>query len=891
MPYRRRVPASAVQQLANQSRRPLFESTPVVEEPNLWERLGGLGGVSAAATRALSGVASSMGGPVGAGISGGGEALAELLEGSLLDPEYSLGSKAARIGTESAIGAIPFGAVLKAGKPLASAFRGALYSGGGEVARELARGEETDPVSILGHTALGGGLTGGLARLLGKPVVPVKPSIPTAIGRLTKGGQVVKEAQVPIGANPPLAKEPVPNTVRDLIAQAVGRIKPSPAATTGAISDLDKGIETAGRVGLGIRQDVLDDLVGEAKALGQAERLLTTEQKAAQRATDAELAATELETALLGKVRGKPRVSRTVAVKTEGGTERVTTPYINPKKSKSQGAGIGSSRLAPEDVAPSAPPSPLAQALEPKPGALAEDPSELAQFFKTRVGATGKNYRMAKEAEAAGDIPTASLAREAHIREQEALKATGPVSAATPDATAGSWVDEQLDMIDQIKKAGGAETGMARQDLLHSIGLGVAGAAIGGAIDPFDDRLTSAITGGAIGAVVPQLIRKYAERVPESITPPDPGNPAAAVPPDVVATVQAASDPKTFAEMAKTVWEVAPHVVRANLLLSPNLFSNAVIAPWGAGVLTGLERWAAGDPRGLALLKEMTPAGFQSRIPMAWEEAKSRIAAAESGAGEFIGEAPTEVRKYVAYPGTIVTMGDINTRMAMLKAGFSEEEARAATLTKEPWSKWGKAVVNFQRSGPLGQMLLPFGKTLVNVMEEGSKAIPGVGEIVQAQRAAATGAIDPLKQRMAQQAIGGLVGAGAGVVGYNEPDDPLANRLVRGAVSNVGGPYSLLGTMGYAAGKALKQGKGARGAAKAVASTPFTEMPLPSTDIPAGYVNFLDKLLAGEARLSQPPAGAIPGIIIPTLQATGFMERPVVRRQVVARRSRQRREP
>src|SRR5205814_9617828 len=49
--------------------------------------------------------------------------------------------------------------------------------------------------------------------------------------------------------------------------------------------------------------------------------------------------------------------------------------------------------------------------------AASEEPSALAQFFRTPEGATGQNYRLAREAAGAGEIPSFQPARQAHLRE------------------------------------------------------------------------------------------------------------------------------------------------------------------------------------------------------------------------------------------------------------------------------------------------------------------------------------------------------------------------------------------------------------------------------------------------------------------------------------------
>ena len=125
---------------------------PPPEEPGMLERVGGLRGLLAGGTRAITGGMSAGGLVPGATISGLGELGAEAIEGSLFQqsPERSL----ARIGTAAGIGAIPFGSVLRAGRPFVSAGRGALYSGLGAAGTEVAAGRPLDPGAVATSAAL-----------------------------------------------------------------------------------------------------------------------------------------------------------------------------------------------------------------------------------------------------------------------------------------------------------------------------------------------------------------------------------------------------------------------------------------------------------------------------------------------------------------------------------------------------------------------------------------------------------------------------------------------------------------------------------------------------------------------------------------------------------------
>ena len=181
------------------------------------------------ATRVGGGWASSMGGPIGAGIGGGAEAIAQTFEniprmgeayGEALPELFAVGTPGdadkfsnvtgsklkgfatgmaepvARIGVETAVSSIPAASIIKGSKPLASAVRTGALTGVGETGREWARGEELDPYKIAGATGLGA-VTGGI---LGKvlPESPMTPpaGAPSAIDKL-KGFFAGKKPEAP----------------------------------------------------------------------------------------------------------------------------------------------------------------------------------------------------------------------------------------------------------------------------------------------------------------------------------------------------------------------------------------------------------------------------------------------------------------------------------------------------------------------------------------------------------------------------------------------------------------------------------------------------------------------------------------------------------------------
>ena len=120
----------------------------------------------AGATRVAGGLY-PLGGPIGAGLAGGAEALAEKIEGTPVDPR--------RMAVEGAIGAVPVLKYIQGGRALASALKTGALTGVGEAGRQVTRGEEFDPQMALLAAGAGAATGGLLGRLGGPPTKPVAP--------------------------------------------------------------------------------------------------------------------------------------------------------------------------------------------------------------------------------------------------------------------------------------------------------------------------------------------------------------------------------------------------------------------------------------------------------------------------------------------------------------------------------------------------------------------------------------------------------------------------------------------------------------------------------------------------------------------------------------------
>ena len=109
-----------------------------------------------------------------------------------------------------------------------------------------------------------------------------------------------------------------------------------------------------------------------------------------------------------------------------------------------------------------------------------------------------------------------------------------------------------------------------------------------------------------------------------------------------------------------------------------------------------------------------------------------------------------------------------------------------------------------------------------------------------------------------EQLVGGGVGVAGGAAGYYSPEDPTAQKMFRSAVTNLGGPASLLANVGYVAGQALRRGDPTADVIYKAGAGAMQEAPLPGLDIPLGYWKALTH--PGELRPERLPSGAVPSM-------------------------------
>ena len=787
---------------------PYSSFAPPAEEPGLWERIGGLPGVIGTGIRGLSGVAAAPGGWLGAGIAGAGEFGAELAEAIGGGPSPSL----KRIGTEAALGAVPFAKILKVGKPLVSAGLGALYGATGAGLRQRAQDQDLDPGAIATSGALAGLVTGGLSRFL-----PTPKSLPTPT--------------------------PKPSTATGT------RFGVTPGTTgTGGWSE---PIPTAPPVSTVTSKAATGEIMRDQRNLAAVERWSAKQASAAAKAEEDALAARQIEDAIAaGELETKaPSISESISTPIAGGRQRLTQRYAAPEAEEAELV----TRTPITPATPSVPPAvaPVAvQAVESTAPYFMTGPR--GQLLPSKIDVAGPHYTELQNLfKVYGASPSPDPTELQHLGEgariagraiqREARAAGLPTKARAPIAPAPEvppavpdWVKEQTglaeagaespDVLARIKNLAQQEKGAASQELLASLGLGIGGAALGAATDPFDDRFMSAVAGGAVGAVAPAALMKLG-----------------AAPETLRNLSENISTPEGLKATASKIWETLPQIQRFNYLADAwGIPANSVAGPYGSAVMGALEHGLAGDPRGWVALKSLNPVAFAQEYKGSFKEAAKLIGRAE---GHPLSETANVGEAILATPGTWMTAGDVAARRFLERAGFSADEARRITLTSEPELPAFKRLANVTKGSPLLQTLLPFTRTPANIGEQGAERIPGLGFLVQSMRETP----DPIRQQLVQQGLSTAVAGGAGLIGASL--DPEAAKIARRYVSNFGGQYSIPATVGFTAGQAIREGKPVVSAAalRGVSQS----LPLPTTEPITEWVEFL----SGEGRI---PGGAMP---------------------------------
>lgn len=829
-------------------------------DPGLTERFGGPGGLAAMGTRALTGVASAPGFLPGAITAGLGELGAEALEGSLF--KQPLGTTIKRVGAEAGLGYVPFGKVLKAGKPLQSLMRGGAFAGGGEALREYTSTGDVDLQRAAEAGLFGGALTGGLSGLM------------KLFGRAGK-----------IPAAPPVAKSSQ-EAARDIVATRTR------AFTPGVNKELERAQErfevAASRKKM--RAIAEEDAAVVRAAKEQARLAKAAEKTALEQARQGEILeaikGAELKPSKVGyretvsapaqEGLGKGTLSTAWKAPKEPGTAEAAPldelkamfgvrplgdiPGLGPRAAPIPGPDLMSqvkAASAPKPsfemggvthvlgptgshVVPSKPPRPASW--DAYPPEVVEELDKLGTQLRA-LPHSAERRAIGKQMSEIRDFFTPGKMRESWRGTVRTKGPEGPEQFTTPAAappTAGPWIDEELE---RIKRFTG-EAGAIDPALLTRLGLGAGGALIGGATDPLDDPMLSAMAGGAVGLAAPSAFSALQKLgAPKEV---------------LAAAPQTPDTPRGIMESVKKVFGTLPSVQRFNYLASTHgLAANALVGPWGSAVMGALEAGLSGDARGWAALRQLSPTKFLMEYSKALPEASVLTGRAEGAfsRAEMPGfkTQPSHFELATSTPGILLTAGDVAARRILQAAGFGEKQARMITLTSEPELTAMKGIADFGKQKVTGstsklvQFLFPFRRTPANIIEQGSMRIPVLGSFVQSYR----GTPDPRALQALQQGLGAATGGVGFGIGANV--DPETARTTRRYLSNVAGRYSLPTTMGFVAGQAYQQGKSPWAGAALGATQAF---PLPSTEPIADWGRYVGS--GGPFGEAPIPRGAIP---------------------------------
>lgn len=365
-----------------------------------------------------------------------------------------------------------------------------------------------------------------------------------------------------------------------------------------------------------------------------------------------------------------------------------------------------------------------------------------------------------------------------------------PTTPPKGGSTLGSGLGGAQDIANLIQK---------HPQFATRLGLAAGGALLGGVSNPLGNPLMSAAAGAALGAGIPSI----------------PGFLRAIGTPDHIVEdlPERLSTPEGLHITASEIAGALPGIQRFNLLTSVHgLPANVLAGPWGSGMVYGLEMGLSGDPRGWTLIKRLVnPREFIEKTYDAYDSglAQELVSRGEIGRGETspLGRMfGPKTQTALQMPGIFMTAGDMSIRNMMIEEGFTEEEARRATLTSNPELPAFKTAADLGKTSPFFQFIFPFRRTLANIGEQGATATPGLGWFLQKAREKGGGrAADPALQQVIQQLVMTPAVAG-GSYELGKHTDPETAKWLNRYVTNAGGKYSLAAGAGFTAGQAMQAG-------------------------------------------------------------------------------------
>ena len=455
---------------------------------------------------------------------------------------------------------------------------------------------------------------------------------------------------------------------------------------------------------------------------------------------------------------------------------------------EARAAGLSPTRMAPE--APVAPPAPNLEPhpFEPLPGEpIPQAPSSgMSQTSAAREAAGVKRGQLASMKE--------DLQRFSGLSPEERAAEMAAEPSSTPQ-----------DFLTRLR----GQSGAADPRLLLKV-LGAGGGAAVGASTDQDHPLRGALIGGALGA-------------------------GAGFAPELMEHGMPSMDEVTSkgGQLLKDAAQLYPSYQRFNLLSSiPGLIKNAMVAPYGSGITGGIEQTLLGNPEGPRALKSFAnPLNYLKKMYQDYHEADRLVGNASRAESRTMGEETTPLRKFFAFPGTYIASGDAANRDLLGASGMSEPLQRQYSLTSEPFTKFGKKLVDIVRGSYVGQTFLPFVRTATNAMEQGALRTPGLGSFVNMVQESP----DNLKTQLVKQGLG--LGYGLAGYGIGANTDPTQAKLAKSWLINASGVNGVPMGLGMGIGMVKRMNQPWY---HGLATSAKEAIPLPTTQVFDEASKFLD---------------------------------------------------
>jgi len=294
-----------------------------------------------------------------------------------------------------------------------------------------------------------------------------------------------------------------------------------------------------------------------------------------------------------------------------------------------------------------------------------------------------------------------------------------------------------------------SERGAISQDLLFDIASPAAGAVIGAPLGAYldDDDQVGMVGGAAAGALAGMALRR----------------------PSALATLQYGS-----------------------MLSSPITMLKGTTGSAGSVLMNALERGDLGTVARNALSKQTldaAKAGFKAG------GAPGRYRSGTSGAGSLYNP--------LRFPGRVLGAADEAAKDVLVRSGRTPQEAAEEVLTGTPRSRLGKGLLKAHfKTGAVGEVVLPFARTIMNALERGMEATPGVGFLPSVRKMRGL-TLEQAAKKQGLGAIAAMIAAAAGEQSAEAPEGSWERRLWDVAPI-AAGPMAVPAGLAYVASRAAQ---------------------------------------------------------------------------------------